>query len=189
MFFRRYYCVYQWMDGSMNYHADFDPNTEYPACGLYLRKESYNIIRWKEATVACNTDTFKHLPCLTLCEKTKTAQQDPSTRGIQLDPAIFPFTSIPLANCSGRQRTHEFLACEPSSECVPNPQSQRVSSLCPRTLFTCQKNQEYVPYTLVCDCRHDCSDGSDEDFCVYNNLESSAKGSSQCFSRQVLFLK
>nr|KAG5701005.1 hypothetical protein BaRGS_022716 [Batillaria attramentaria] len=33
--------------------------------------------------------------------------------------------------------------------------------------FTCKKDEMRVPYTLVCDFRPDCSDASDEDFCVF----------------------
>ena len=59
-----------------------------------------------------------------------------------------------------------------------------LSSLCSDTLFTCDRNEERVPYTLVCDYRTDCSDGSDEEFCVY---EPCGNFQFQCSNRQVSF--
>nr|KAG5711570.1 hypothetical protein BaRGS_016752 [Batillaria attramentaria] len=38
--------------------------------------------------------------------------------------------------------------------------------------FTCSSGEERVPYTLVCDFRQDCSDGSDESFCVFQPCSS-----------------
>ena len=68
--------------------------------------------------------------------------------------------------------THKFLACDGLSDCLVTP-DQTGNDLCARDtdpsppFFVCDNKAQQVPYTLVCDHRHDCADGSDEDFCVF----------------------
>nr|KAG5708968.1 hypothetical protein BaRGS_004607 [Batillaria attramentaria] len=52
-------------------------------------------------------------------------------------------------------------------------------------VMTCTSAQQHVPYSLVCDHRKDCQDGSDEEFCVFDpcpvHLPNTC-GMSQCYS-------
>ena len=75
--------------------------------------------------------------------------------------------------------THNFLACDVQSACwaktyVRTNDIRDVPSAayCPAPLtslppsMTCRNGAEAVTYSLLCDGRSDCSDSSDEDFCV-----------------------
>ena len=73
--------------------------------------------------------------------------------------------------CPDAHVTRTFLACDVESACWALDLSTSVS--CPIPLkplppsFTCNNGVQHVPYTLVCDHRSDCSDRSDERFCVF----------------------
>ena len=87
--------------------------------------------------------------------------------------------------CPSGHLTHIFLACDvitlcwarhdvtfgvrPESWALPTSQSCPVqlgmTSLPPS--FPCGSEEQRVPYSLVCDHRRDCLDGSDETFCTF----------------------
>ena len=94
------------------------------------------------------------------------------------------FTSLlDTVQCPEQHFTYVFLACDMQAACytqsslrfvqdqqlwdVPSP------SVCPAPVtslppsFACRSGQQRVAYTMVCDFLSDCSDGSDEDFCVF----------------------
>ncbi|KAL8618378.1 hypothetical protein ACOMHN_047450 [Nucella lapillus] len=103
--------------------------------------------------------------------------------------------------CRGGYMTHAFLACDLPSACwaeetgnldqngVPSP------AWCPAPLtslppsFLCSSGVQHVPFTLVCDHRHDCRDHSDEHFCVFPPCSGqklfSCSTSSQSYSKNV----
>ncbi|KAK7469714.1 hypothetical protein BaRGS_00036296, partial [Batillaria attramentaria] len=72
--------------------------------------------------------------------------------------------------------THTFLACDSKSSCWSQGYGPSYSCAALMTplppSFKCRSNKESVPYTLVCDFRSDCSDASDEDFCVFRACET-----------------
>ena len=79
--------------------------------------------------------------------------------------------------CPRQHVTHTFLACDLSSDCwleETGGRSERDRVKCSAPLrplppsFGCRETGQYVPYTLVCDHRQDCFDGTDEDFCVFS---------------------
>ncbi|KAK7453174.1 hypothetical protein BaRGS_00039657, partial [Batillaria attramentaria] len=76
-----------------------------------------------------------------------------------------------LVQCPLHHTTLLFLACDPHTACWGTGYGSVYTCRLPVTplppSFTCVNQQERVPYTLVCDYRTDCSDGSDEEFCVF----------------------
>ena len=103
--------------------------------------------------------------------------------------------------CSSGHVTHTFLACDvsafcwagrdvtfsllpefwalPTSQSCPTPQS--MTSLPPS--FPCGSEEQRVPYSLVCDHRRDCADGSDETFCTFRPCQWQSQV--QCLNKQV----
>ena len=90
-----------------------------------------------------------------------------------------------MATCPTGHVTHALLVCDVSAFCwadsdvsfslqaetwaLPAPQScpvqLGVTSLPPS--FSCHADERHVPYSLMCDHRRDCLDGSDETFCKF----------------------
>ena len=105
-----------------------------------------------------------------------------------------------MVTCPDGHMTHAFLACDVSVSCwagndvifslhphtwaLPTPQScsapLAVTSLPPS--FPCPSGEWRVPYSLVCDHRPDCQDGSDETFCLFSTCHESHF---QCLNKQV----
>ena len=103
--------------------------------------------------------------------------------------------------CRKGHLTHVFLACDVSTSCwtrgdvtlsfrsytwaLPTSQScpaqLAVTSLPPS--FTCSSEEQKVPYSLVCDHRRDCVDGSDETFCKFPPCKWLTQF--QCLNKQV----
>ena len=52
---------------------------------------------------------------------------------------------------------------------MPNTSDNVVSSV---EMFHCHQYGGTIPYTLVCDFRKDCADGSDEDPCKHRSLSA-----------------
>ena len=90
-------------------------------------------------------------------------------------------STINTITCPKDHVTHTFLACDLSSDCWSEQSgghSARDGVKCSAPLrplppsFGCRETGQYVPYTLVCDHRQDCFDGTDEDFCVFSSGDS-----------------
>ena len=116
-----------------------------------------------------------------LCELVGKVRAIPET--VQMpDPPATSSYRIKVTSCPGGHLTHEFLACDVQSSCQARDAAASSScvtrgdetvAVCPTALtplppsFQCSNGRGEVPYTLVCDHRPDCSDDSDEKFCVY----------------------
>ena len=103
------------------------------------------------------------------------------------------------ALCRRGHVTHAFLACDVAAFCwaegrvtislIANSWALPTSQSCPAELtpvppsFPCRSEEQHVPYTLVCDHRPDCLDGSDENFCRY--LPCQLEFQFQCKNKQV----
>ena len=92
-----------------------------------------------------------------------------------------------LITCPDAHVTHTFLACDVESACWALDLSTSVSCPAPLTplppSFTCNNGVQHVPYTLVCDHRSDCSDRSDERFCVFTPCNVTSQF--QCRNKEV----
>ena len=101
--------------------------------------------------------------------------------------------------CPSDHVTHTFLACDVSAFCwagwnltfslLPELWALPVSWSCPAPMtflppsFPCRSEEQRVPYSLVCDHRQDCADGSDEKFCTF--LPCQWQTEFQCQNKQV----
>ena len=103
--------------------------------------------------------------------------------------------------CGGRHLTHVFLACDTLAVCWADGDvtfsrhsdtwASPTSKTCPVPLvglplppsFPCRSLEQRVPYSLVCDHRPDCLDGSDEGFCHFPPCLNLSQF--QCHNKQV----
>ncbi|PVD27182.1 hypothetical protein C0Q70_12336 [Pomacea canaliculata] len=77
------------------------------------------------------------------------------------------------AACAEGHYTFDFLSCDKTSHCgaqhLPLYCETRATGIPVVTaMFLCLDNSNTLPYSLVCDFRLDCSDGSDENLCTRN---------------------
>ena len=79
--------------------------------------------------------------------------------------------NVNVTVCPSGHVTHNFLSCDSSSACwasyLAGAQSCRVDLSPSPPSFSCLQEASQVSYSLVCDYREDCSDGSDEIFCEF----------------------
>ncbi|XP_076464779.1 uncharacterized protein LOC143296633 [Babylonia areolata] len=89
--------------------------------------------------------------------------------------------------CPSGHVTQTFMACDVKSVCWAN-QIDASTEACdyhvtpPPPSMECMNGVDHVPYTLVCDHRPDCSDNSDENFCVFPSCR--VLGKFQCSNKQ-----
>ena len=84
--------------------------------------------------------------------------------------------------CPDGHVTHDFLSCDPATDCfaetyVDTCETENGGVI---ALFTCEDGVQTVAFTLVCDHRQDCRDGSDEDRCVFEACEGFLCDNTQC---------
>lgn len=96
------------------------------------------------------------------------------------------WTTMALTECQQGQFARDFLSCESSTHCrdVETEEMCAVPGGGVMPKFSCI-TKDHVHYTLVCDFRPDCQDGSDELFCVY----PSDCPDTTCSNAQCVFLK
>ena len=103
-----------------------------------------------------------------------------------------------LTRCLDGQVTHTFLSGGPHNACGQDTISPCLASDCPENskngffqtnkgfespaVFTCGNGVTRLSYTLVCDFRHHCWDGSDELFCKHPSCDTFTCTNGQCFS-------
>ncbi|KAK7485925.1 hypothetical protein BaRGS_00022792 [Batillaria attramentaria] len=153
----------QWSDGTIAYMAKYSGKRvgSRSLCGIFdkAKWDLEGYLRLSE----CSERKTRHY----LCElDTKLSQSEVQKSEILL-PASTPWTSnstVRYTECPAGHVTHDFLACNIQSACWSRDD---LSASCLAPFFTCKNGAERVPYTFVCDYRSDCSDASDENFCVF----------------------
>ena len=160
--FNRSSSVWQWTDTTtaLYYNISKPALVSPPYCAAFDRHENHlHIIR-------CD----RHPEADYLCEIPSATDQQ-SQSDIVLPVPVTPAITIPgMMECQDQSAAWQFLGCGVSSF----GRASRGTTPCPHDRrdqdslwFQCRDNGGCVPYTLVCDHRQDCADGSDEDFCVF----------------------
>ena len=119
----------------------------------------------------------------------KVVDLESSLSQIQLSPPVTRQQQTALLYCPNNSTTHTFLACDVKNACWGEVYSASYSCSAPLSphppMMTCSNGVQHVPYTLVCDHRPDCGDGSDEDFCVFPGCDITASEQFDCGNAQV----
>ncbi|KAL8612844.1 hypothetical protein ACOMHN_038099 [Nucella lapillus] len=153
-----------WADGSVAFYTAIFNIPQGDWCSFYVG-------HWKSPDLGGGRCNYVTEDKRILCELNITAQPRPPPAPIHLTPpALQPHQGRYLRCLSGHV-THLFLACDLDSHCWAESDS---SAPCKAPLtsqpavFSCAEGRvEGVPYSLVCDHRQDCGDGSDERFCSF----------------------
>ena len=187
---KRVYSVYTktwtWLDGSPSfdvnvtadhfYGDDFSNyNLSVVVEGLLLKSNSFhNRKRFQCSRLICQLEYHK-----------KFAVEHTSTDRLTATVSKIEVKKLGLVQCPANHLVPDFLLCYADSHCgselfkshcsVPVKESRwsltsgamRNLSAVSIALFACEDKRATLPYTLVCDFVHDCSDQSDENFCVY----------------------
>ncbi|KAL8567159.1 hypothetical protein ACOMHN_033061 [Nucella lapillus] len=177
-----YQNTWLWSDDTLAVYLPLTfANVEPPYCGA-LKGASLTM-------VSCDMK----LKAAFVCETDFTPEHTSNDTGIFLTSPT-PWSRENMTTCGHGQVTHTFLACDVSSNC--SVANQADISACinkfspPIPFFLCRNQLKSIPYTLVCDFRSDCCDGSDEDFCEFPVCQSSTEyecaDGRQCIPRQLV---
>ena len=186
----RYRHEWQYSDGAIAYYKAITRDLGMrPACGsLILDEQMDPTMSLSKVRVGYCSKVFKS-PNI-LCEVTTapkpTVYNEESLTNIQIQSVTEHNVSSPvsLVGCPLGHTVRDFLACDIRSMCWSLDITECPAPLAPLPpSFTCTNGVERVPYTLVCDIRPDCSDDSDETFCVYPPCD--LPGALQCNDKEV----
>ena len=186
----RYRHEWQYSDGAIAYYRSITRDKGVrPACGSILLDEQTDpTISLSKVRVGYCSKVFMS-PNI-LCEVTTAPKpnvyNEKSLTKIQLQSVGEHNLSSPvwLVGCPLGHTTRDFLACDIRSKCWTRDATECRAPLTPLPpSFTCSNGVQRVPYTLVCDTRPDCSDDSDETFCVYPPCD--LPGALQCNDKEV----
>ena len=135
-------------------------------CDIYMRR--YTCAN----NYQCNLCSFRRKPRNVICgiALNKRGATKSNSTAIKLPQASFTLGSlrISLTTCVDGHLIHVFLPCNGNNTTIP--------------WFRCDNDVSSVSYTLVCDFRQDCHDGSDEIFCEYPPCDGFICISGQCVS-------
>ncbi|KAK7503736.1 hypothetical protein BaRGS_00004859, partial [Batillaria attramentaria] len=174
--------VWHWTDQTMAFYANmYAQHLAKPSCALVPA-----IHQDRLQPVACAASTYVNY---LLCESDK-----PVNSTTTIMPTLSPGTrstsqflsekGAQLTWCPGGHMTLDFLSCDPEAQC----NFLQYATSCPLTsggevpMFECDSISQTFHYTLVCDHRRHCADGSDENFCVFDECPEQQCRNYQCVS-------
>ncbi|KAK7482846.1 hypothetical protein BaRGS_00025879 [Batillaria attramentaria] len=181
--------VFMWTDGTMAYHVSMRGAVELrPICGYFGKVDFYRgRSRYRVSLDLCDEKFRAHVLCEVDNQPTTSTEQSAEPPTVVIPKSTTQTPNIAFVQCPEGHLTHAFLACDIKSACFK--ERPGVSATCRVPLsplppsFTCANGIELVPYTLVCNYRSECNDGSDEDFCVFPPCD--AEKPVKCGNQQV----
>ena len=129
----------------------------------------FGYIRSQFVADRCESSKFTSTTYSAICEsRYRTDHLDNESETVTLPILSTPLETgkVNLTRCGNGQLAHAFLEC-----------SGRATSA---AWFSCDDEVTRVYYTLVCDFRQDCHDGSDESFCQHPPCDGFTCTSGQC---------
>ena len=181
----------RWIDNTVNYNWDA-PSTRLrlkygrTVCGLYYFEA---LAELPLLTSYCSDLIDRRYACESVKQSAKNRTDFNSVsvtvglrKHLDVEHAVPPFVRCPSGHV-----TYAFFACHWQSRCgsdvfqTPCSHSSLTVSPAGRKLaaghvvhltatFQCVSKKEQIPFSFVCDFTTDCSDRSDEDFCVHDRL-------------------
>ena len=177
----------RWVDNTVNYNwhvkSLFVDLKDYPEVCGYVHFDAVTEFPFlAENCLRKRTDRFV---CEIVPESTKNRSNVNSISIIALMRLNADQVATPFIRCPHGHVTYEFFSRFWRSQCgsgvsktFSSPWSSTIMSenkkptltyfLDPTTTFQCASKTEYIPIAFVCDFTNDCSDGTDEDFCVHS---------------------
>ncbi|KAK7107085.1 hypothetical protein V1264_015062 [Littorina saxatilis] len=160
-----------WADNTAAYSVSYktDISSRRLLCGFFDDR-SYDVITLDRG---CRDGRVQD-EAVALCERNSAVAKDKQSK--ETIPLQYPENRqwpVPLATCSDGKIVLSFLPCGSLSrdtyvsESVISGSAQNEMNKERGPYFECRSGVQHLPYTLVCDHRHDCADNSDEDFCQF----------------------
>ncbi|XP_025116258.1 uncharacterized protein LOC112577405 [Pomacea canaliculata] len=174
---RMYRHVLKGVDGIANYLQPVDVMLGYNEClGVHIHSDHH----LRPAIASCRSNFWSWFACKYPVSRHDTLPQMPVS--------LTASWSVDVSQCPSLHYTHTFFACDVKSECWADKYDNSKTCSTPLTSrppsFSCINEIQRVPYSLVCDHRSDCSDDSDEKFCIFSSCPLS-KNDFVCDNKQV----
>ena len=173
--------MWRWASGTVAHYLDIAGRTyEKKICAVIQNSSGKNWrYRSQHSAVAmiCTNRDFKHS---LMCELPASKELRKSGEQVRLPShAVETQTPVHFTTCPQKHVTHEAFACDPFycwGRLKPGLKRSTLTCDAPMELappyFECQTPGEFIAYSLMCDFRNDCTDGSDESFCAHPVCDS-----------------